>query len=226
MQHNGPGVFKAVTVIGIDAVLCQFLHKSTIQFRYFKTIQEAVGPVEFSAYPVHCEALPMQNSIDHHLSVAAIEGHPLNHSAADVNPIKMLFDAIKVQGHHAGQALQHHGVSLSIRGQVPQVVEVAEDKVGRDVAVLTAGVAVRLSEESRSTLTDVGAQSVLTDLAAHARGLCTLVDVVTRFFVRHEAVARATGTDEAGGCVGAIVVTVMDGWVCAFIDTCSQRSIT
>lgn len=34
-----------------------------------------------------------------------------------------------------------------------------------------------------------------------------------------------TDAGEAGGCVGAIVIAVMDGWVCAFIDTYSQRRI-
>lgn len=79
--------------------------------------------------------------------------------------------------------------------------------------------AVRLSEESRGALAHVGADGVLADLAAHARRLGTLVNVVTRFAVRHEAVAGTTGADEAGRRVGAVVVTVMDGWVCAFIDT-------
>lgn len=78
--------------------------------------------------------------------------------------------------------------------------------------------AVRLSQESRGAFTDVGADGVLADLAAHAWCLDTLADVIARFAVRHEAVAWATGADEAGGRVGAVVVAVMDGWVCAFID--------
>lgn len=225
MQHNGSGVFKAEGVIGINTVFSQFLHKSTIQFRHFDTIQEAVHPVEFPGYPVNCKALPMQNSIDHHLPVTAIKGHPLNHSAAHINPIKTLVNAIKVHGHHTGEALQDQRVGLSVCWQVPQVIAVAEDKVGWDVTVLTAAVAVRLSEKSRGAFTNVGADSVLTDLAAHAWCLRTLVDIVASFAVRHEAVAGATAADKAGGRVGAIVITVMDGWVCAFIDTYSQRHI-
>lgn len=225
MQHNGSGVFKAEGVIGINTVFSQFLHKSTIQFRHFDTIQEAVHPVEFPGYPVNCKALPMQNSIDHHLPVTAIKGHPLNHSAAHINPIKTLVNAIKVHGHHTGEALQDQRVGLSVCWQVPQVIAVAEDKVGWDVTVLTAAVAVRLSEKSRGAFTNIGADSVLTDLAAHAWCLRTLVDIVACFAVRHEAVAGATAADKAGGRVGAIVITVMDGWVCAFIDTYSQRHI-
>ena len=83
--------------------------------------------------------------------------------------------------------------------------------------------AIGLSEESRRALTNVGAHSVLTDLAAHTRRLGTLVDIVTRFAVRHEAVAGTTGADEAGGRVGAIVITVMNGGIRAFIDTYSQK---
>lgn len=83
--------------------------------------------------------------------------------------------------------------------------------------------AVRLPEESRGTFANVGADGVLTDLAAHTRRLRTLVDIVTGFSVGHEAVAGTTGADEAGGRVGAVVVTVMDGRVCAFIDTYSRR---
>ncbi|TNN64427.1 hypothetical protein EYF80_025377 [Liparis tanakae] len=197
MQHNGSGVFKAVGVVGIDAVFSQFPLKSTVQFRHLETIQEAVHPVQFSGHPVNGKALPMRNAVDHHLSVAASEGHPLNHSPVYIDPIKTLVDAVKVQGHHAGQALQDQRVGLSVRGQVPEVVAVAEDEVGRDVAVLAAAVAVRLSEESRGTLAHVGADGVLADLAAHARRLRTLVDVVARFAVGHEAVAGATGADEA-----------------------------
>lgn len=226
MQHNGSGVFKAVGVIGIDTVFSQFLDKATIQFRHLKAIQEAVHPVEFPRYPVNCKALPMQNSIDHHLSVTTVEGHPLNHSAAHINPIETLVDAIKVHGHHTGQALQDQRVGLPICRQVPKVIAVAEDEIRRNVAVLTAAASVGLSEESWGTLTDVGANSVLTHLAAHTRCLCAFVDIITRFTVGHEAVARATGADEAGGRVGTVVITVVDGWVCAFIDTFSQRSIT
>lgn len=70
--------------------------------------------------------------------------------------------------------------------------------------------AVWLSQESRGTFTHVGADGVLADLTAHSGCLRTLVDVITRFAVRHEAVARATGADEAGGRVSAVVITVMD----------------
>lgn len=223
MQHNGSGVFKAEGVVGIHAVLGKFLHESTVQLRHLETIQEAVHPVEFSGYPVNREALPVQNSIHHHLSVSARVGHPLDHSAAHVDPIKTPVDSIKVHGHHAGQALQDQRVGLSVRRQVPEVIAVAEDQVGGDVTVLAAAVAVGLPEESRGTLTDVGADGVLADLAAHARRLCALVDVVARDVVGHEAVAGATGADEAGGRVGAIVVTVMDGWFRAFVDTCIQK---
>lgn len=83
--------------------------------------------------------------------------------------------------------------------------------------------AVRLPEESRGAFANVGADGVLADLAAHARRLRALVDIVAAFPVGHEAVAGTTGADEAGWRVGAVVVTVMDGRVCAFIDTCSRR---
>lgn len=58
-------------------------------------------------------------------------------------------------------------------------------------------------------------------MTAHAGGLCTLVDIITCFAVRHEAVTRTTGAYEAGRCVGAIVITVVNGRVRAFIDTTS-----
>lgn len=70
--------------------------------------------------------------------------------------------------------------------------------------------AVWLSQEPRCTFTNVGPDGVLADLAAHAWRLPALIDIVTRFAVRHEAVARATGADKAGGRVGAVVITVMD----------------
>lgn len=221
MQDNGSGVFKAVAIIGINTVLSQFLHKTPIQFTHFDTIQEAVHPVELPGYPVHSEALAMQHSVDHNLSVAAIKGHPFYHSTAHVDPVKTLVHAIKVHGHHAGQALQDQRIGLPVSRQVPQVIAVAEDEVGCDVAVLAAAASVWLSEESWGALAHVGADSVLAHLAAHARRLGTLVNIVTGFVVGHEAVARTTGTYETGECVGAVVITVVDGGVCAFIDTYS-----
>lgn len=167
----------------------------------------------------------MQNSVDHHLSVTAIKGHPLNHSAAHIDPVKTLVDTVKVHGHHAGQALQDQRVGLPVCRQVPKVIAVAEDEVGRDVAVLTATMAIRLSEESRGAFTHIGADGVLTDLAAHARSFCTLIHIITCFSVRHEAVTGATGADEAGERVSAIVITVMNGGVSAFIDTYGNERI-
>lgn len=70
--------------------------------------------------------------------------------------------------------------------------------------------AVWLSQESRSTFTNEGADGVLADLTAHSGCLCALIDVITRFAVRHEAVAQAAGADKAGGRVSAVVITVMD----------------
>lgn len=67
----------------------------------------------------------------------------------------------------------------------------------------------------------MGTNCVFTQLTAHAGGLCTLVDIVARFAVRHEAVARTTGAYKASRCVGAIVIAVVNGWVCALIDTAS-----
>lgn len=130
MKHDGSGVFEAEGVIGINTVFSQLPHKSPIQLRHFETVQEAVHPVELPCYPVDCKAFPMQNSIDHHLPVSAIKEHPLDHSAAHVDPIETLVDSVKVHGHHAGQALQDQRVGLPVCRQVPQVVTVAEDKVG------------------------------------------------------------------------------------------------
>lgn len=203
-------------------MLSQFLHKSTVQFRHFETVRKAVHPVQFPGYPVNCKAFSMQNSIDNHFSVTAIIGHSLNHSATHIDPIKALVNAVKVQSHHTGQPLQDERVGCPVCWQIPQVITVAEDKVRWDVAVLAAAMAVWLSQESRSTFTHVGADGVLADLTAHSGCLSTLIDVVTRFAVRHEAVARATGADKAGGRVSAVVITVMDGRVCAFIDTYSR----
>lgn len=224
MEYNSSGVFKAESVIGVNTVLSQFLHKSTVQFRHFETIQKAVHPVQFPGYPVNCKAFSMQNPIDNHFSVTAIIGHSLNHSAAHIDPIKALVNAIKVQSHHTGQPLQDERVSFPVRWQIPQVITVAEDKVRWDVAVLAAAMAVWLSQESGSTFTNVGAHSVLADLTAHSGCLPTLIDVITRFAVRHEAIARATGADKAGGRVSAVVITVMDWRVCAFIDTYSRTN--
>lgn len=219
MQNNTPGVFKAVGVIAINAMFGQFLDKATIQFRHFKAIQEAVHPVEFPPDPVNRQALSMQNSFDHLLSVAAVEKHPLYHSAAHINPIETFVDAVKVQSDRAGQALQNERVGLPVRWQVPQVVAVAEDEVGRDVAVLSAAASVRLSEKSRRALAHVGANGVFTDLAANAGCLCALIDIVACFAVGHEAVTWTAGADEAGGCVCAVVVAVVNGWVRTLIDT-------
>lgn len=163
----------------------------------------------------------MQNSINHHLSVTAIVMHPFYHSAAHINPIETLVDAIKVRGHHTGQTLQNERIGHPICWQIPQVVAVAEDQVRWNVAVLTAAAPIRLSEETWSTLAHVGTNCVFTQLTAHAGGLCTLVDIVARFAVRHEAVARTTGAYKASRCVGAIVIAVVNGWVCALIDTYS-----
>lgn len=220
VQHNSSGVFKAEGVIGVHAVLSQFPHKSTVQFRHFHAVQETVHPVEFPRYPVDGQALPVQDAVDHRLPVATVEVHPLDHPAVHVDPIQSLVDAVEVHGHHAGQALQDQGVGLAVCRQVPQVVAVAEDEVRRDVAILTAAVSVRLAEETRGALANVGADGVLAHLTAHARRLSAFVDIVARFAVRHETVAMATGADEARGRVGAVVIAVVDGRVRAFIDTC------
>lgn len=164
----------------------------------------------------------MQNPADNHFSVAAIIGHSLDHSATHIDPIKPLVNAIKVQSHHAGQPLQDERVGGPVCRQVPQVITVAEDEVRGDVAVLAAATAVWLSQESGSTFADVGADGVLADLAAHPGALSTLVDVVARLAVGHEAVSPATGADEAGGRVGAVVIAVMDRRVRAFIHTYSR----
>lgn len=78
--------------------------------------------------------------------------------------------------------------------------------------------AVRLPQVPRSAFADVRADGVLADLAAHGRRLAALVQVVAGLPVGHKAVAGVTGADEAGGGVGAVVVTVVDGRVCAFVD--------
>lgn len=168
----------------------------------------------------------MQNPADNHFSVAAIIGHSLDHSAAHIDPIKPLVNAIKVQSHHAGQPLQDERVGGPVCRQVPQVITVAEDEVRGDVAVLAAATAVWLSQESGSTFADVGADGVLADLAAHSGALSTLVDVVARLAVGHEAVSPATGADEAGGRVGAVVIAVMDRRVRAFVHTYSRTKNT
>lgn len=80
--------------------------------------------------------------------------------------------------------------------------------------------AVWLSQESGGTFTNIGPDGVLADLAAHAWCLSALIDIIARFAVRHEAVAWVTGADEAGGRVGAVVITVMDCWVRALIHAC------
>lgn len=218
MQHDSPGVFKAEGVVGIDAVLGQLLHKPPVQLRHLEAIQEAVHPVELPSHPVHSEALAVQHSVHHHLPVGAVEEHSLRHPAVHVDPIQTLVHAVKVQGHHAGQALQDERVGLAVGRQVPQVVAVAEDEVRRDVAVLPTAVAVRLPEVPRGAFADVRAHGVLADLAAHSGRLSALVQVVAGLAVGHEPVAGAADADEAGGRVGAVVVTVVDGRVGAFVD--------
>lgn len=219
VQHDGPGVFKAEGVVGVDAVLGQFLHEPPVQLGHLEAIQEAVHPVELPGHPVDGESLAMQNSVHHHLPAGAVEEHPLYHPAVHVNPIQTLVHAVKVHGHHAGQALQDERVGLAVRRQVPQVVAIAEDEVRRDVAVLPTAVAVRLPQVSRSAFADVRADGVLADLAAHGRRLAALVQVVAGLSIGHEPIAGAAGADEAGGRVGAVVVTVVDGRVGAFVDT-------
>lgn len=219
MQHDGSWVFKAEGVVIVDAVLGQLLHESPVQLRHLKTIQEAVHPVELPGHPVHSEALPVQNSIHHHLPAGAVEEHPFHHPAVHVNPIKTFFHAVKVHGHNAGQALQDERVGMAVRRQVPQVVAVAEDEVRRDVAVLPTAVAIRLPQVPRRAFADVRADGVLADLAAHGRRLGALVQVVAGLSVGHQPVAVMASADEAGGCVGAVVVTVVDRRVGAFVDT-------
>lgn len=218
MQHDGPGVFKAEGVVGVDAVLGQLLHEPPIELGHLEAIQEAVHPVELPGHPVDGKALTVQDPVHHHLPVGAVEEHPLHHPAVHVNPVQTLFHAVKVHGHHAGQTLQDERVGVAVRRQVPQVVAVAEDEVRRDVAVLPTAVAVRLPQVTRGALADVRADCVLADLAAHGGRLGTLVQVVAGLPVGHESVARAAGADEAGGRVGAVVVTVVDGRVGAFVD--------
>lgn len=218
MQHDGSGVFKAEGVVGVDAVLGQLLHEPPVQLGHLETIQEAVHPVELPGHPVDGEALAVQNSVHHHLPVGAVEEHPLHHPAVHVDPIQAPFHAVKVHGHHAGQALQDERVGVAVRRQVSQVVAVAEDEVRRDVAVLTTAAAVGLPQVPRGALADVRAHGVLADLAAHGGRLGALVQVVAGLAVGHEPVPGAAGADEAGGRVGAVVVTVVDGWVGAFVD--------
>lgn len=218
MQHNGPGVFKAEGVVGINAVLGQLLHEPPVQLGHLQAIYEAVHPVEFPGHPVNSEALTVQNPIHHHLPAGAVQEHPFYHPATHVNPIQTLVHAVKVHGHHAGQALQDERVGLAIRRQVPQVVAVAEDEVRRDSAVLPTAVAIRLPQVPRCAFADVRADGVLADLAAHGGRLGALVQVVAGLPVGHELVAGAAGANEAGGRVCAVVVTVVDRRVGAFVD--------
>lgn len=168
----------------------------------------------------------MQNPIDNDLPVTAVERHPLDHSTVYVDPIEALVNAIEVQSDHAGQALQNERVGLPICRQIPQIIAVAEDEVRRDVAVLTAAASVWLSEESWRALAHVGANGVFADLTAHARCLCAFIDIVARFAVGHQTVAGTAGAYEAGGRVSAVVITVVNGQVSAFIDTCIRSEKT
>ncbi len=166
----------------------------------------------------------MQNSIDHNLSSRPVKEHPLQHPPAHVDPVQASVHPIEVQRHHAGEALQNERVGLAVRRQVAQIVAVAEDQVRADVAVLPAAASVGFTEEAWRTLAHVRAHGVLAHLAAHAGRDRALVHIVARFVVGHEAVTVATGADEAGGSVGAVVVAVVHGWVCALVDAWDNKT--
>lgn len=218
MHYNGSGILKAVRVINIHTVFCQLPHKPPIKLRHFHAVEKAVDPVQLPPDPVDRQAFSVQKPVHHHLSARPVKEHPLQHPPTHVNPVQASVDSIKVQSDHAAEALQDEGIGLAIRGKIAQIVAIAKDQIRGDVAVLPAAAAVGFTEEARRTLTHVRAHGVLTHLTAHTGSDRALVHIVARCFIGHETKPGTTGADEAGGCVGAVVVAVVHGRVCAFID--------
>lgn len=160
----------------------------------------------------------MQNPVHHRFSARPVKEHPLQHPPAHVNPVQAFVHAIEVQSDHAAEALQNERIGLAICRKIAQIVAIAEDQVRVDVAVLPAAAAIRFTEEAWRALADVRAHGVLAHLTAHAGCDGALIHIVACFVIGHETVTGATGADEAGGCVGAVVVAVVHGRVCALID--------
>lgn len=87
---------------------------------------------------------------------------------------------------------------MAIDSQISQIVTVAKNEIGLDVAVLPAGLSIWLTDVAWGTLADVRAQYVLTLLATDKGRLLAFININTSPLVRQQLVTRVTRTIETG----------------------------